>query len=139
MPTKKRILVVEDNETILKLILFILENEGFRVQSTSRGDEALHLAKETHPDLVLMDVMMSPVNGYEVCRTLKSERDTRDIPVVLLSAKGQKKEQEEGLNAGANAYMVKPFEPDELVEGLKKHLNSDSEGGAYGGKDTGSG
>jgi CheY-like chemotaxis protein len=111
----KTVLVVEDNEAIRVLIKFLLERDGHHVETASGGEEALQRAAERRPDLILMDVMMKGTGGYEVCRILKKEEATRSIPVILVSAKGQKKEQEEGFGAGAAAYVVKPFDPEEIL------------------------
>jgi CheY-like chemotaxis protein len=101
---------------------FLLQSEGFSVSTARTAPEGLQKAGEDLPDLVLMDVMMSDMNGYEACRALKSEPRTSGIPVVLISAKGQKAEQEEGKRAGAAAYVVKPFEPDTLLTLVKSTL-----------------
>src|SRR5262245_49650965 len=119
----RKILLIEDNDVTRRLIEFILTDAGFKVESAPRSDKAIELAREKHPDLIMMDVMMQPLNGCEVCKALKNDAQTKDIPVVLVSAKGQKKEQEEGLEAGATAYLVKPFEPEELLATLQALLD----------------
>ena len=119
----KTVLVVEDNESIRILIKFLLEREGYFVVAADDGDEALLKADRDHPDLIMMDVMMKGTSGYEVCRALKKNPRTRPIPVVLVSAKGQKKEQEEGFSAGAAAYVVKPFDPEEILRLVREILH----------------
>jgi CheY-like chemotaxis protein len=120
---EKKILVVEDNLSIRQLIKFLLEKEGYGVQLAVNGTDAILKATEYQPHMIIMDVMMRESDGFQTCRRLKSMEETKDIPVMLVSARGQKKEQEEGMNAGASAYMVKPFEPDYLLRVVNKILN----------------
>ncbi len=112
---KKKILIAEDNAAIRQMLNFLLTREGYEVEMAIHGKDALEKATLKQPDLILMDVMMFGVDGYQVCRTLKSDAKTSQIPVVLVSARGQKSEQEEGLAAGASAYIVKPFDPENLM------------------------
>lgn len=110
-----KILIAEDERDIRDLITFTLRFAGFEVVPTSNGAEALEKAREVKPDLIMMDVRMPRMTGYEACRELKQRDDVKHIPVVFLSAKGQDVEMQAGLEAGAIAYILKPFAPDDLT------------------------
>ena len=110
-----KILVAEDEKDIRELVGFTLTFGGYRVVEATNGEEAVAKARQEIPDLIILDVRMPKVNGYEACRTLKALPETRHIPVVFLSAKGQEAEVKEGLSLGAAAYILKPFAPDELL------------------------
>ncbi len=116
------ILVAEDERDIRELIAFTLKYHGFDVITADNGEQALQLASETHPDLLLLDVRMPRLTGYEVCQKVKQQETTRDIPVVFLSAKGQEAEILQGQQAGAVDYILKPFSPQELAERLRAVL-----------------
>ena len=116
------VLVAEDERDIRELIVISLELEGFNVVEVPNGEEAVKKAKEIKPDLILMDVRMPKMTGYEACKALKSEDTTKDIPVVFLSAKGQEAEVNTGLDLGAEEYLLKPFAPDELSGRVTKIL-----------------
>jgi two-component system phosphate regulon response regulator PhoB len=108
------ILVAEDDEDILELVVFDLEDEGYEVLTARDGEQAITLALERRPDLVLLDVAMPGLDGYEVTRRLRADDSTRATPVVLLTARAQVKDVIHGFEAGANDYVTKPFRPDEL-------------------------
>jgi len=111
-----RILIAEDERDIRELIVFTLrEVAGFDVHEAINGIDVLEKAPQVMPDLVLMDVRMPKMNGYEACEKMKQDPALRDIPVVFLSAKGQESEIKTGLKMGAEAYILKPFSPDELI------------------------
>lgn len=116
------ILVAEDERDIRDLIVFTLELSGFRVVQVANGAEAVKKATEIKPDLILMDVRMPKMTGYEACQALKQQEATKDIPVIFLSAKGQEAEINTGLEMGADDYFLKPFAPDELSERVNKVL-----------------
>lgn len=111
-----RILIAEDERDIRDLINFTLVFAGHEVITTANGEEAYEKAREQLPDLILLDVRMPRMTGYEACEKIKSDETTRHIPVVFLSAKGQEKEVETGLEVGAIEYILKPFAPDQLTE-----------------------
>jgi two-component system alkaline phosphatase synthesis response regulator PhoP len=111
----KRILAVDDEPHILKLVSFSLKAHGFEVIEASNGAAACEVAEAELPDLILMDVMMPVMNGYDACESIKGNAKTAHIPVVMLSAKTQAAEQAEGLGRGALCYIPKPFTPKELV------------------------
>jgi DNA-binding response OmpR family regulator len=110
-----KILIAEDERDIRDLIEFTLRYAGHDVVSAANGAEAVALAPQARPDLILMDVRMPRMTGYEACRALKDIDAVRDVPVVFLSAKGQESEMNIGLDAGAYDYILKPFAPDQLT------------------------
>ena len=116
------ILVAEDERDIRELIVITLQLGGFNVVDVPNGEEAVKKAEEINPDLILMDVRMPKMTGYEACKALKINDKTRDIPVVFLSAKGQEAEVNTGLELGAEEYFLKPFAPDELSERVNQIL-----------------
>jgi CheY-like chemotaxis protein len=117
-----RILIAEDERDILDLISFTLQYASHEVIPTDNGEEALEMARQELPDLVLLDVRMPRLTGYEVCKSLKTDERTRHIPVVFLSAKGQEAEVKAGIEAGASEYLLKPFAPDQLITKLQTIL-----------------
>ena len=118
-----KILIAEDERDIRDLVAFSLQFSGFTVVQASNGAEAVERAQVELPDLILMDVRMPKMTGYEACKALKSIPAMRDIPVVFLSAKGQESEIQTGLDAGAEEYILKPFAPDELAKQVKAVLD----------------
>jgi len=117
-----RILIAEDEPDIRELIAFTLRFAGHEVTTTANGEEALHQATEMIPDIVIMDVRMPKMTGYDACRAMKADVVLKDIPVVFLSAKGQDSEIQTGLDVGAEDYLLKPFAPSHLVEHVKTIL-----------------
>jgi len=111
----KKILIVDDEMYILNILDFSLESEGFQVVTASNGEEALTKALEVQPDLIVLDVMMPKIDGFEVCRALKNKAETKKIPVILLTAKDREKDREKGEEVGADVYMTKPFSPSRLI------------------------
>lgn len=120
----QKILIAEDERDILELIIFTLEFGGYQVVPTSNGEEALEMVYKEEPDLILLDVRMPRMSGYEVCKRIKSENNIRHIPVVFLSAKGQEAEVSTGYDMGASDYILKPFAPDHLLERLDHILTN---------------
>lgn len=116
------ILVAEDERDIRDLIVFTLQISGFNVIQAPNGEEAVKKATEVKPDLILLDVRMPKMTGYEACEMLKEQEDTKDIPIVFLSAKGQETEISTGLELGAEDYFLKPFTPDDLIQQVNKIL-----------------
>jgi CheY-like chemotaxis protein len=119
-----KILVAEDERDIRELIVFTLRYGGFEVHEVSNGSDAVEKAPGIAPDLILMDVRMPKMTGYQACETLKKMPETRDIPVVFLSAKGQESEISQGLEVGAEAYILKPFGPDDLIRQIKEIMSN---------------
>jgi len=110
-----RILVAEDERDIRELIGFTLRHHGHEVLTASNGEDALAMALRDLPDLVLLDIRMPRLTGYDVCRRLRADPTTQDIPIAFLSAKGQDAEIQAGMDAGATDYILKPFAPDQLI------------------------
>lgn len=117
-----KILIAEDERDIRDLVAFTLTYAGHEVIQAANGEEAYALAVQDQPQLVLMDVRMPRMTGYDACRALKANDATRDIPVVFLSAKGQESEVQTGLEAGAVDYILKPFSPDQLTKRVSEIL-----------------
>ncbi|RPI99136.1 MAG: response regulator [Chloroflexi bacterium] len=117
-----KILIAEDERDIRDLIEFTLRYAGHEVVKAANGAEAVDLAPQVRPDLILMDVRMPRMTGYEACRALKDIDDVKNIPVVFLSAKGQEVEMNTGLDAGAYDYILKPFAPDQLTARISEIL-----------------
>jgi DNA-binding response OmpR family regulator len=129
MPPKKKILVAEDEPDIRGLIVFSLQFAGFNVVEAFNGEDAVQKATKEKPDLILLDVRMPKMTGYEACQALKAQSSTAHIPVVFLSARGQESEIKHGLELGAEEYILKPFAPDELyrrVESILQRLGKQS-------------
>jgi len=124
---KGRILVVDDEVYIVHILDFSLGMEGYEVVTALNGEEALAKAAEHKPDLVVLDIMMPRMDGYETCRRLKGDEATRHIPVILLSAKGRNVDQKMGFEVGADDYITKPFSPRKLVERINAILNQQGE------------
>jgi DNA-binding response OmpR family regulator len=118
-----KILVADDDREVRELSIFTLRFAGHEVLSATNGEEAVIQAKVYVPDLILMDVRMPKMNGYEACKILKADAVTSSIPVVFLSARGEESEVQAGLNAGAVDYIQKPISPDQLAEKVKFHLH----------------
>jgi DNA-binding response OmpR family regulator len=118
----KRVLIADDEPNIVASLEFLMEQAGFEVKLAANGKEALDLVAAFKPDLVLLDVMMPEMNGYEVCQRLKSDPATRAVKVVMLSAKGREVEVAKGLELGADAYVTKPFSTRELVARVREML-----------------
>lgn len=119
-----RILVAEDEPDIRDLITLTLQFGGFEVVSVADGSEAVAVASTEQVDLILLDVRMPRMSGYDACRVIKSQESTNHIPIIFLSAKGQESEVKAGLEAGADAYILKPFAPGELMEKIKSCLST---------------
>jgi CheY-like chemotaxis protein len=114
-----KILIAEDERDIRDLVAFTLRFAGHEVFAASNGEEAVELAPKVNPDLILMDVRMPRMTGYEACKIMKADPGLKDIPVVFLSAKGQESEIQQGLASGAEEYLLKPFAPDQLTSRVK--------------------
>lgn len=117
-----KILIAEDERDIRDLVEFTLKYAGHEVVKVTNGQEAVDKAPEVKPDLIILDVRMPRMTGYEACRQLKTMDGVRDIPVVFLSAKGQQSEMDTGLDAGAYDYILKPFAPDHLTQRVAEIL-----------------
>ena len=118
----KRILIAEDERDIRDLIAFTLRFAGYEVLTANNGEEAVQMTQKELPDLVLTDVRMPKMTGYDACRLIKADPTTKHIPVVFLSAKGQEAEVQNGLDAGGDEYLLKPFAPDQLTRKVAEIL-----------------
>ncbi len=112
--TKPKLLLVEDDTALAELLEFRFRNEGYHVRMTGDGDEALVLAAEEVPDLIILDWMIEGTSGIEVCRRLRRDKATANVPIIMLTARGAEDDRIRGLDTGADDYMTKPFSPREL-------------------------
>ncbi len=119
---KPRVLIVDDDPVILRLLQVNFRLEDYEVDTASRGDEALAKAKGNRPDIVVLDVMMPGIDGWEVCRQLKEDPNLRDVPVIFLSARAQDEDQQRGYALGVVEYVTKPFDPAQLVDIVRRTL-----------------
>ncbi|HEX7125178.1 MAG TPA: response regulator [Thermodesulfobacteriota bacterium] len=118
----KTILVVEDEKTLLKLESILLKSRGYRVIGATSGSEALALVQQEKPDLVLLDVMLPGIDGFKVCAHLKGAAETRDIPVVMLTARTRQEDIARGREVGANEYITKPFQSAQVTRVIARLL-----------------
>lgn len=109
------VLIVEDEVAIVTMLRYNLEREGFKVLATGDGEEAVTMVKENMPDIIVLDWMLPGMTGVEVCKQLRWEQNTKNIPIIMLSARGEEGDRIRGLDSGADDYMVKPFSPPELI------------------------
>ena len=116
------VLVVEDSLAQRQMISDLLKNSGLKVTVAGDGVEALERIQQLSPDLVVLDIVMPRMNGYEVCRRLKNDPKTQNVPVVMCSSKGEEFDRYWGLKQGADAYIAKPFQPTELIGTVKQLL-----------------
>ncbi len=119
---KGKVLVVDDEVNITQILEFSIGSEGYEVLSASNGEEAVEKARREQPDLIILDIMMPRIDGYETCRILKSNPLTKNIPVVLLTAKGRDIAKRLGYEVGATDYIIKPFSPSKLIERIHELL-----------------
>ncbi|MBE9030400.1 MAG: response regulator transcription factor [Alkalinema sp. RL_2_19] len=139
---QKKLLLIDDDPNLILLVKDYLEFRGYEVITAENGREALEILESSTPDMIICDVMMPEMDGYSLVSTIRSEPKTSWIPVLFLSAKGQSQDRVKGLNIGADVYMVKPFEPEELVAQVESSLkqasrliqHKDSKGGSDGPK-----
>lgn len=113
--TKAHIMIVEDEEPLTLLLRYNLETEGYEVETVGRGDDADTRLKEHVPDLIVLDWMLPGLSGIELCRRLRARQETKDLPIIMLTARGEESERVRGLATGADDYIVKPFSVPELV------------------------
>ena len=119
---KKKILIVEDEHHVSNLIKITIE-DNFEIKQAYDGEQALKMIPEFKPDLIILDIMMPKMNGYEVCNKLKSDSETSDITILMLTAKSQSQDVQDGLSLGADFYFTKPFDPIDLLENIKNILD----------------
>jgi twitching motility two-component system response regulator PilH len=117
------ILVVDDSPTEIHVFKKILEKQGYKIIVAKDGQEGVDIAKQTRPDIILMDVVMPVLNGFQATRQLKNSEETADIPVIMVTTKDQKTDINWGMRQGANEYLVKPVAPAELLHKIRTLLN----------------
>jgi DNA-binding response OmpR family regulator len=120
---RKKILVVDDEVDLVKTIQFALEAEGYEVLVSHNGEDALNQSRKENPDLILLDLMLPKLDGYKVCRLLKFDERYKHIPILMLTAKTQQKDKLLGKETGADEYITKPFDMEELMGKIKKYLS----------------
>jgi DNA-binding response OmpR family regulator len=120
----KRILIAEDEPSIVLSLEFLLTEAGYEVFTAVNGADALKLAEQHKPDLLVLDIMLPVVNGFEVCRTVRSDPAIHDMPILMLTARGREQEIARGLALGANAYVTKPFGTRELMSKIRELLGA---------------
>lgn len=126
MMDDKHILVVEDDKNIAKLVRYNIEKAGFTCEVKITGEDAIEYLKLNDVDLIIMDVMLPKIDGFEACKIIKKDEDMRDIPIVMLTAKGEEIDRIIGFEIGADDYIVKPFSPRELILRIKAILKRKS-------------
>jgi CheY-like chemotaxis protein len=122
-PEEKRILIADDDPVILRLIQVNLELEGYQVITANNGQEAVDRATAEIPDLVILDIMMPRLDGYQACEKLKAADATKAIPVIFLSAKAQQGDIDRGKSYGVADYLTKPFDPSDLIDVVERHIS----------------
>ena len=123
-PQTGRILIAEDDPNILISIEFLLKKAGYEVAIARDGSQALESVRAWRPDMVVLDIMLPVVNGFEVCRQLRTSSELRNIKILMLTARGRESEVEKGIALGANAYLTKPFATRELIETTRRLLSA---------------
>jgi DNA-binding response OmpR family regulator len=118
----KKVLVVDDEVNIVVSLEFLIRQAGYSLRTAYNGQQALEEVAVFLPDLVLLDVMMPKINGFEVCRRIREHPDWQHIKVIMLTAKGREVEMTKGLDLGADAYIIKPFSTKELMAEIRRHL-----------------
>jgi DNA-binding response OmpR family regulator len=123
----KEILIVDDEPNVVIPIQFLMEQQGYRVMIAERGEDALDLIYQYKPDLVILDIMLPGIDGYEVCEIIRLNPNYRNVKIIFLTAKGHEVEIAKGLTLGADAYITKPYSNAELVAKVKELLEKTSE------------
>ncbi|PLX73815.1 MAG: two-component system response regulator [Desulfuromonas sp.] len=121
--TKKKILIVEDEESLLKLESILLTSKGYDVSGVADGQAALDAMQTIKPDLVLLDIMLPEIDGFEVCRRIKEDEATRHIPVIMLTAKKSREDMARGEQVGADWYITKPFKSAMVIETIQRFIS----------------
>jgi two-component system phosphate regulon response regulator PhoB len=116
------ILIVEDEPPLIEVLRYNLESEGFTTLIATDGEEALLLATEQSPNLIILDWMLPEMSGVDVCRRLRGHKETKSVPIIMLTARGEERDKIYGLDAGADDYVVKPFSPSELIARIRAIL-----------------
>lgn len=123
----KKILLIDDEPVLVKVLTSRFKTNGYEVVVAIDGQEGLNKARTEKPDLIVMDLMLPKLDGYRVCSLLKLDDNFKHIPIIILTARVQPQDQEKGMQAGADAYLLKPFKPEILTEKIRELLKADSE------------
>lgn len=126
---KGKILIIEDDRDIVEMVRYNLKEEGFETIPAFDGEQGIELARKERPDLIILDLMLPVIDGFEVCRIIKNDQLTADIPIIILSAKSQETDKVVGLELGADDYVTKPFSPRELIARIRAILRRGREHG----------
>ncbi len=118
----KKILIVDDEQDIVESLKFVLENNNYTCYCAYNGEDGLKLARDLMPDLIILDVMMPRINGYKISRLLKFDKKYKDIPILMVTARSQEEDKLIGEETGADEYITKPFDLDEVIKTVKKYL-----------------
>ncbi len=117
-----KILIIDDELDLVETIRFPLELDGYQVLAAYNGEEGLHLARKEKPDLIILDLMLPKIDGYKICRFLKFDEKYKHIPIIMLTARSQEKDRLLGKETGADEYITKPFDLDDLLNKIKKYI-----------------
>ncbi|MBN3039849.1 MAG: response regulator [Candidatus Omnitrophica bacterium] len=115
----ERVLIIEDDPDIVEMISYNLQKEGYKIISALNGEDGLYLARRQRPDLIILDIMLPERDGFDICKTLRNQEATSQIPIIILSARSQEADKIVGLELGADDYVTKPFSPRELLARIK--------------------
>lgn len=118
-----KILIIDDEIDLVETIRFPLELEGYQIMVAYNGEEGLQLARREKPDLIILDLMLPKIDGYKICRFLKFDEKYKHIPIIMLTARSQEKDRLLGKETGADEYITKPFDLDDLVNKIKKYIS----------------
>ena len=126
----KKILIVDDEQDIVESLKFVLEASGYNCYTAFNGEDGLRLAKELVPDLIILDVMMPKINGYKISRLLKFDNEYKNIPILMITARSQEDDKLIGEETGADEYITKPFDLDDVLKFVDKYLGKDNTDGS---------
>ncbi len=121
----KKVLLAEDEKNVILGVRTCLDAVGYQVEIVEDGEEALNAVRREHPDLILLDLLMPKIDGFEVLKVLKGDEATKHIPIIVLTAKAEEEDRQRAMDLGANDYMTKPFKPQDLWDRLKHYLPGD--------------
>jgi DNA-binding response OmpR family regulator len=123
----KKVLICDDELYILEAVQYVVRRAGYVPLLAQNGEEALTLAQEEHPDMIILDIMLPKMDGYKVCSLLKSKPNTKDIYIMILTARGYESDNEKSIQNGADEFLTKPFSPHKLQQRLNRILNDDQQ------------
>ncbi len=123
----KKILLVDDEQDIVETLKFVLESEGYTCYCAYNGEDGLKLAKEIIPDLMILDIMMPKINGFKISRLLKFDAKYKNIPIIMLTARSQESDKQIGEETGADVYITKPFDLDDVLSTVDKLINKEND------------